>query len=103
MLIFGPKKGSSNPRYVEEHRNTDLNKCLNNTIFLLLDGRDIFRIESTCIEGINEAMDEDDKKDGHSSDPICIIHSLLLCWLLLLLFWLMLQSVHILPCSTVEH
>jgi hypothetical protein len=103
MFIFSSKKGSSNPRDVEEHRNTNLYECLDNTIFLLLNRGDIFRIKATSIKGVDQTMDEDNKEDGHGSDPIGVINSLLFDWLLLLLVWLMLKSVHIFTCATIEH
>lgn len=54
-----------------------MHKTLNNSIFFLLYGGHIIRIKTTSIEWITKSMYENDQNNGHRSNPIGIIDSLL--------------------------
>jgi hypothetical protein len=53
MLVLSSKKGGSDSRNIEEHRNTYLHEGLDDTVFLLLDSWDVFSIQITGIEGVD--------------------------------------------------
>jgi len=54
-----------------------LDKAFYDTVFLLL-GRGVFLgVESTCVGGVDEAMNENDQLDGQGSGPVSVVDPLL--------------------------
>ena len=92
ILLLGVEKGSSNSRDIEEHGDSDLDQCLDDSVFLLLDGGIDFRVEATCIKRIHQAVHKNDEYNSHGSNPIGVEDSFLrLFFLLLSLFVLRLE------------
>jgi hypothetical protein len=50
MLIFSSEKGGSDSRNVEKHRNTYLDKGLDDSVFLLLNDWNVLGIQITGVE-----------------------------------------------------
>lgn len=77
VLFLCVEEGCTDSRDIEKHWNTNLNEALNDTVFLLLQLRYIIGVKSTGIKGIAESVHQNNENDGHGSNPIHVINSLL--------------------------